>query len=89
MFILNMKFLSLILWLGRLYTDTDDAHYTNDDDNYAQWANYDYIGSFGVVPNEPKTPLSNKTYKKPTFGLKTLVMRTDITMLCCTIHGSF
>ena len=25
------------------------------DDNYARWTNHDYIGSFGRIPNEPKT----------------------------------
>ena len=25
------------------------------DDNYAQRTNHDYIGSFGRIPNEPKT----------------------------------
>ena len=24
------------------------------DDNYVQWTNHDYIGSFGRIPNEPK-----------------------------------
>ena len=26
------------------------------DDNYARRTNHDYIGSFGRIPNEPKTP---------------------------------
>ena len=51
-----MKFLSLILWLGGLCTDANvtntDASDTN---NYAWWTNHDYIGSFGRIPNEPKT----------------------------------
>ena len=40
-FISNMKFLSLILWLGGLCTDANDAStdaddtYTDDDNNYA------------------------------------------------------
>ena len=35
-FILNMKFLSLILWLGGLCTDANDADAdTDNDDNYA------------------------------------------------------
>ena len=25
------------------------------DDNYARWTNHDYIGSFGRIPNEPKS----------------------------------
>ena len=51
-----MKFLSLILWLGGLCTDTNtDA---NDTDNYAQRTNHDYIGSFGRISNEPKTEKS-------------------------------
>ena len=55
-FIPNMKFLSSILWLGGLSTDannTDDD--TNDTDNYARQSNHDYIGSFGRIPNEPKS----------------------------------
>ena len=51
-FILNMKFLSSILWLGGLCTNADDA---NDTNNYARQTNHDYIGSFGRIPNEPKT----------------------------------
>ena len=50
-----MKFLSLILWLGGLCTDS-----TNDDDdtdNYARRTNHDYIGSFGRITNEPKMKL--------------------------------
>ena len=46
-----MKFLSLIMWLGGLCTDANDA---DDTDNYAPWTNHDYIGSFGRIPNEPK-----------------------------------
>ena len=62
-FILNVKFLSLILWLGGLCTDTNDDNDTNDNadtddtDNYAQQKNHDYIGSFGKILNEPKTSL--------------------------------
>ena len=26
------------------------------DDNYARRTNHDYIGSFGRIPNEPKSP---------------------------------
>ena len=57
-----MKFLSSILWLGRLCTDANDANDdadatdADDTDNYAQWTNHDYIGSFGRIPNEPKMP---------------------------------
>ena len=51
-FIPNMKFLSSILWLGGLCTDADDA---DDTDNYARQTNHDYIGSFGKIPNEPKS----------------------------------
>ena len=58
-FISNMKFLSLILWLGGLCTDADDDSDANNDadntDNYARWRNHDYTGSFGRIPNEPKT----------------------------------
>ena len=34
------------------------------DDNYARWTNHDYIGSFGRIPNEPKTekcPITGQT----------------------------
>ena len=49
----NMKFLSLILWLGKLCIDANtDADNT---DNYTQWTNHDYIGLFGRIPNEPKS----------------------------------
>ena len=55
-FIPNMKFLSSILWLGGLCTDTNDANDNTDDtNNYARWTNHDYIGSFGRIPNEQKT----------------------------------
>ena len=56
-FISNMKFLSLILWLEGLCTDADgnsDANNANananadDTDNYARRTNHDYIGSFGM-----------------------------------------
>ena len=56
-FRLNMKILSLILWLGGLCTDAGDADYTDaddDDNNYARRTNHDYIGSFGIIPNELK-----------------------------------
>ena len=55
-FISNMKFLSLILSLGGLCTDTNNADNTDadDTDKYARWTNHDYIGSFGRIPNEPK-----------------------------------
>ena len=55
-FISNMKFISLILWLGELCTDNSDTDADADDtDNYARRTNRDYIGSFGRIPNEPKT----------------------------------
>ena len=57
-FIPNMKFLSSILWLGGLCTDADDANNTtnaDDTDNYVRQTNHDYIGSFGRIPNEPKS----------------------------------
>ena len=58
-FILNMKFLSLILWLGGLCTDANDADDdANDTDNNEQRTNHDYIGSFGRIPNEPKTDIN-------------------------------
>ena len=52
-FISNMKFLSLILWLGGLCTDANNAD-NPDTDNCAPWTNHDYIGWFGRIPNEPK-----------------------------------
>ena len=59
----NMKFLSLILWLGELCTDTDDADNAdtdaNDTNNYARQINHDYIGLFGRLPNEPKSTDEN------------------------------
>ena len=59
-FISNMKFLSLIPWLGELCTDandadTDDDTNTDDTANYARRTNHDYIGSFGRIPNGPKS----------------------------------
>ena len=59
----NIKFLSLILWLGELCTDANDADANvnntsaDDNDNYAQWTNHDYIGLFGIIPNEPKNQM--------------------------------
>ena len=38
--------------------DADDANNTNDTNdkyNYARWTKHDYIGSFGIIPNEPKS----------------------------------
>ena len=52
-FIPNMKFLSSILRLGGLCTDANDD--AGDTDNYAQRTNHDFIGSFGRIPNEPKS----------------------------------
>ena len=66
-FIPNMK--SSILWLGGLCTDVND---TNNTDNYAQWTNHDYIGSFGKIPNEPK----KKKKKKKTIKCKPFQMET-------------
>ena len=35
------------------------------DNNYARWTNHDYIGSFGRIPNEPKSILiSNYIWEK-------------------------
>ena len=55
-FISNMKFLSLILWLEGLCTDANNTG-NDDTDNYARRTNHDYIGSFGRIPNEPKRAL--------------------------------
>ena len=54
-FIPNIKSLSLslILWLGKLCTDADNVR-ANDTNNYARRINHDYIGLFGIIPNEPK-----------------------------------
>ena len=60
-FILNMKFLSLILWLEGLCTDANDTDATTDD-NYALRTNHDYINSFDIIPNEPKTSLCKLTF---------------------------
>ena len=50
-----MKFLSLILQLeGYAQMQNDNADSNNADDNYAQRTNHDYIGSFGIILNEPK-----------------------------------
>ena len=54
---------SFILWLGGLCIDADDADTDDDDDdddddNYARWTNHDYIGSFGRIPNELKSGIS-------------------------------
>ena len=35
------------------------------DDNYAQRTNHDYIGSFGRIPNEPKTSSDTPPIKEP------------------------
>ena len=52
MFVTNMcmKFLCVNLWLGELYTDNDD-----DNDINIRRTKHDDIGSFGIIPNEPKT----------------------------------
>ena len=49
-----MKFLSLILWLGELCTDANNANAV-DTDNYARRSNHDYTCSFGRIPNKPKS----------------------------------
>ena len=54
----NIKFRSLILWLGGLCTDDIDTNGTNADDNYARRKNYDYIGPFGMIQDEPKSIFS-------------------------------
>ena len=60
-FVPNMKFVSVILSLGGLCTDTDADTNTDtkaDNDNYARRTNHDYTGSFGIIPNEPKCHLA-------------------------------
>ena len=54
----SLKFLSLILWLGGLCTNTD----ADDTDNniYAPRINHDYVGLFGIIPNEPKMDFLHK-----------------------------
>ena len=54
-FLPNMKFLSLILWLGGLCTNADSD--TTDANNYARRTNDDYTGSLGITPNERKRTL--------------------------------
>ena len=56
-FISNMKFLSLILWLGGLCIDTGAA---NNNDNHARRTSHDYTGSFGIIRNKSK----RKQYQK-------------------------
>ena len=57
-FISNMRFLSLILWLGGLCTDANadnaDNTDTDEDNNYARRTIHDHVGSFCIIPNEPK-----------------------------------
>ena len=52
-FIQNIKFLSLILWLGGLYKDADNNNTkdADDDNNCTRRTHHDYIGSFGFKPN--------------------------------------
>ena len=38
--------------MTKYYADAND---TDNTENYAQWTNDDYIGSFGGILNEPKT----------------------------------
>ena len=65
---LNIKFLSLIQWLRGLRTDAEsdvvNADVDTDNDKYAQWTNHDYIGSFRIIPNEPKSPTMCKYLSK-------------------------
>ena len=56
-FIPNMKFLSLILWLGGL---CDDA---NDTDNYARQTKHAYIGSFGIYTKWAKNHGNDRNLK--------------------------
>ena len=59
----DMKFLSVMLSLGQLYTDdntndndadNDTDNDNNDDDNDTRRTNRDCIGSLACMPNEPK-----------------------------------
>ena len=44
----NMKFLCLILWLGEVFTDTNDANANTNDTHNAQRSKYDCVGLFGM-----------------------------------------
>ena len=35
--------------------DADNTDNIDHNDNYARRTNHDYIGSFGIIPNEPKS----------------------------------
>ena len=48
-----MKFLCSTLLLEGLCIDDNDAD--TDADDYTRQTNQDDIGSFGIIPNEPKT----------------------------------
>ena len=72
-----------VLWLGGLCADTNTD---NVDDSYAQRTNHDYVGLFGIIPNEPKSliclkypviyfcfrPIFTCIYLLPCTGLSTL-----------------
>ena len=80
----NMKFLSLILWLGGLCTDADNGNANDADntDNYARWTNHDYIGSFGRIPNEPKS--RNKIKQKRNYSINSNISFMD----AFPLHGA-
>ena len=48
----NMKFLRLILWLGEVCIDADNAD--DNDSDAVRRIKHDSIGFFGGMPNEPK-----------------------------------
>ena len=51
----NIKFVQLILWPGRAYTDATHADTTKIMISYSdEIMNHDYIGSLACMPNEPK-----------------------------------
>ena len=49
----KVKFRCSNQWLGWLCTDNDNTNH--DDANDARQTKYDGVGSFGIIPNEPKT----------------------------------
>ena len=51
MFVPNIKFLCLNLWLGELCTDAND---TNDANANDRWTKHDHMRLFGSMSNEPK-----------------------------------
>ena len=49
-----MKFLCLILWLGGVCTDGNDAEADANNTDDARQTKQDCVGFFGIMPNEAK-----------------------------------